>query len=133
MKQKQASLREAQLSRLRNDQSRSILIFTIVTIIFLPLSFFASVFGINAREWSGVETNLSLREIFLYMGAISLFIITSSILVAFNKTSRRVFQKLWHLAGIIVGRPLLFLLHRVPNRRVQTMVSHWGIQLGVMP
>lgn len=27
---------------------------------FLPLSFFTSLFGINAREWSGEPTNLTL-------------------------------------------------------------------------
>lgn len=31
---------------------------------FLPLSFFTSLFGINAREWSGTPENLSLTEMF---------------------------------------------------------------------
>ena len=50
MKQKQANIVEAHLAREQTevaaDQSRSVMIFTIFTIIFLPLSFFASVFGI---------------------------------------------------------------------------------------
>ena len=29
---------------------------------FLPLSFFTSLFGINAREWSGTQENLPLAE-----------------------------------------------------------------------
>ena len=29
---------------------------------FLPLSFFTSLFGINAREWSGQDTNLTLGQ-----------------------------------------------------------------------
>ena len=49
MKQKQANIVEAFLAResteVAADQSRSVMIFTIFTIIFLPLSFFASVFG----------------------------------------------------------------------------------------
>ena len=49
MKQKQANIVEAYLAResseVAADQSRSVMIFTIFTIIFLPLSFFASVFG----------------------------------------------------------------------------------------
>ena len=49
MKQKQANIVEAHLAREQTevaaDQSRSVMIFTIFTIIFLPLSFFASVFG----------------------------------------------------------------------------------------
>ena len=51
MKQKQANIVEAHLAREQTevaaDQSRSVMIFTIFTIIFLPLSFFASVFGIS--------------------------------------------------------------------------------------
>lgn len=49
MKQKQANIVEAHLAREQTevaaDQSRSVMIFTIFTIIFLPLSFFATVFG----------------------------------------------------------------------------------------
>ena len=83
MKQKQANIVEAHLAREQTevaaDQSRSVMIFTIFTIIFLPLSFFASVFGkftnfqlflslitaglttnkgINAREWRQVSSLL---------------------------------------------------------------------------
>lgn len=55
MKQKQANIVEAHLAREQTevaaDQSRSVMIFTIFTIIFLPLSFFASVFG-NSPSFS---------------------------------------------------------------------------------
>ena len=99
MKQKQANVDEAHLTReqteVATDQSRSIMIFTIFTIIFLPLSFFASVFGINAREWSGTNTNLSLHSIFLYMGTISLAVIIVALLVAFNKFTRKITQRAW--------------------------------------
>lgn len=99
MKQKQANIVEAHLAREQTevaaDQSRSIMIFTIFTIIFLPLSFFASVFGINAREWSGVSQNLRLHTIFTYMGSISIAVIVVALLVAFNKFTRRVVQKVW--------------------------------------
>ncbi|KAL8824737.1 MAG: hypothetical protein Q9191_004855 [Dirinaria sp. TL-2023a] len=99
MKQKQANIDEAHLARQQTevaaDQSRSIMIFTVFTIIFLPLSFFASVFGINAREWSGTSTNLSLHAIFLYMGTISLAVIIVALLVAFNKFTRRIVRDAW--------------------------------------
>ena len=99
MKQKQANIVEAHLAREQTevaaDQSRSIMIFTIFTIIFLPLSFFASMFGINAREWSGVRENMSLRTIFTYMRSISIAVIVVALLVAFNKVTRRLMQKLW--------------------------------------
>lgn len=35
---------------------------------FLPLSFFTSLFGMNASEWSGEATNLSLATMFEIAG-----------------------------------------------------------------
>jgi len=98
MKQKQASIIEAQQARRQTkvaaNQSRTVVIFTLVTIIFLPLSFFASVFGINAREWSGTETNPSLREIFTYMTVVSLIVILVALLAAFGRLAQRLAQKM---------------------------------------
>lgn len=113
MKQKQANIVEAHLAREQNevaaDQSRSVMIFTVFTIIFLPLSFFASVFGINAREWSSQPNNYpSLKNIFMIMIVISLAVIIFALLVAFNKFTRRVTQKAWkHIA-----LPVLKLMQR---------------------
>lgn len=118
MKQKQANIVEAHLAREQTevaaDQSRSVMIFTIFTIIFLPLSFFASVFGINAREWSGQpgdeNTALpTLHEIFTYMGAISLAVIAVALMVAFNKHARRLSYKIWKISA----KPYLGLLRRL--------------------
>ena len=113
MKQKQANIVEAHLAReqteIAADQSRSIMIFTIFTIIFLPLSFFASVFGINAREWSGVTQNLRLHTILTYMGSISIAVIVVALLVAFNKLTRRLAQKVWKRAA----GPLYEWYHKV--------------------
>jgi hypothetical protein len=76
------------------------MIFTVFTIIFvrqplllalhrltlatakLPLSFFTSLYGMNAREWSGTETNVPLRSIALVGGTVSAFIIIFAILGA---------------------------------------------------
>lgn len=83
LKQKQANVDEAKMARWQAEvtqtQSRSVMVFTIFTVMydpalffkyilsilsndfsFLPLSFFTSLFGINAREWSGDQTNLTL-------------------------------------------------------------------------
>ena len=100
MKQKQANIIEAQLARKQTevaaDQSRSIMVFTVFTVIFLPLSFFASVFGINSREWSGADNKyLPLHQIFTYMGTISLAVIIVSLLIAFNKYTRRLIARVW--------------------------------------
>ena len=104
IKQKQANIVEAHLAREQNevaaDQSRSVMIFTVFTIIFLPLSFFASVFGINAKEWNSQPNSYpSVRNIFTIMVVISLAVIIFALLVAFNKFARRMTQKVWrHIA-----------------------------------
>ena len=118
MKQKQANIVEAHLAREQNEvaaeQSRSVMIFTIFTIIFLPLSFFASVFGINAREWSNIPTNPSLHRILVYMGSISLAVIIIALLVAFNRATRKIVQRAWRW----IGAPVTKLLDRLPSRRL---------------
>ncbi|TGO40726.1 hypothetical protein BHYA_0032g00050 [Botrytis hyacinthi] len=62
LKQQQASIIEATASLDRADESvhqgRSIMIFTIITIIFLPLSFMSSVFGMNAVEFTGSSNSV---------------------------------------------------------------------------
>ena len=69
-------------------QGRSIMIFTIITIIFvglefpdpsvshsantlqLPLSFFTSLFGMNVREWMGNNQPPPLHQVALFIGAL---------------------------------------------------------------
>ena len=123
MKQKQANIVEAHLAREQNevaaDQSRSVMIFTVFTIIFLPLSFFASVFGINSREWSGMPNNYpTLRNIFTIMVAISLAVIIFALLVAFNKFARRRTQQVYMKVALPV-RTLLEKWHIVKKRPLE--------------
>lgn len=47
------------------DQGRSIMLFTVVTICFLPLSFFAGIFGMNNQEMTG--SGMAVRVQFTYM------------------------------------------------------------------
>lgn len=115
MKQKDAIRISQQQTEKAADSSRSIMVFTVFTIIFSPLSFFASVFGINAREWSGVETNPSLRNVFAYMVSISFAFIVLALLLAFNKNMRRLSHRAWRSATIpILG--LIRLLCYYPRR-----------------
>lgn len=62
LKQQQASIIEATAALGRADESvhqgRSIMIFTIITIIFLPLSFMSSIFGMNAVEFTGPSNSV---------------------------------------------------------------------------
>ncbi|KAI0398943.1 hypothetical protein F4802DRAFT_591488 [Xylaria palmicola] len=74
MIQRQAQVDEVRWSRLQaelaSSQNLSVMIFTTFTVIFLPLSFFTSLFGMNTQEWGGPDPNdfPSLKLI----GAISL-------------------------------------------------------------
>ncbi|KAI9728690.1 MAG: hypothetical protein M1828_002796 [Chrysothrix sp. TS-e1954] len=88
LKQKQASVIEAWAAREANEvassQSRAVMIFTIFTIIFLPLSFFTSLFGMNTRSWSGNQPTLPLHIILLWMCPVSAAVIIFALLAAFN-------------------------------------------------
>ncbi|KAI1159402.1 hypothetical protein F5B18DRAFT_636992 [Nemania serpens] len=90
MIQRQAQVDEVRWSRLQAElatsQNLSVMIFTTFTVIFLPLSFFTSLFGMNTQEWGGPDANnfLSLKLI----GAISLpasaILITITLIAAFS-------------------------------------------------
>ncbi|KAK4235881.1 hypothetical protein C8A03DRAFT_17421 [Achaetomium macrosporum] len=92
LKQQQAGVIEAReavkQAQLTLKQGQSIMIFTIVTIIFLPLSFFASVFGMNAVEINGAGSQIPLATEFRLMFAVSAGIILVSFLFAFSRTVR---------------------------------------------
>ncbi|KAI0865927.1 hypothetical protein F4860DRAFT_200414 [Xylaria cubensis] len=90
MIQRQAQVDEVRWSRLQaelaSSQNLSVMIFTTFTVIFLPLSFFTSLFGMNTQEWGGPDPNdfPSLRVI----GAISLpasaLVIAITLVLAFS-------------------------------------------------
>jgi hypothetical protein len=65
-------------------QGRSIMLFTVVTIVFLPLGFCATVFGMNTAEFN--DGHLTLHEEFYYMFPISIAIILTSFLLAFSSS-----------------------------------------------
>ncbi|KAL5613191.1 hypothetical protein FOVSG1_002254 [Fusarium oxysporum f. sp. vasinfectum] len=100
MVQRQAQVDEVRLSRLHADlasaQSRSVMIFTTFTVIFLPLTFFTGLFGMNTQEWGG-ENNLSLKTI----GAISLpasfALVVFSLVAAFSTNARLLIKWLAHM------------------------------------
>ncbi|CAG8983892.1 hypothetical protein HYALB_00005531 [Hymenoscyphus albidus] len=97
LKQQQASIIEAKYALKRADESikqgRSVMLFTIVTIIFLPLSFMSSVFGMNASNFDspdGTGNRMSLREQFKLLFPISIGVIIISISLAFSTWIRGV-------------------------------------------
>ncbi|CCD54229.1 hypothetical protein BofuT4_P129290.1 [Botrytis cinerea T4] len=71
-------------------QGRSIMIFTFITIIFLPLSFMSSIFGMNAVEITGPSNSvMGIKEQFEYMFPISIALTLFSILWALKKARLR--------------------------------------------
>ncbi|EPS29369.1 hypothetical protein PDE_04318 [Penicillium oxalicum 114-2] len=128
LKQKQANVDEAKMARWEaeetQNQSRSLMIFTIFTVIFLPLSFFTSLFGINAREWSGTPENLSLAEMFEIGAPASFAIIAIALLLAFNESLRQMVAK-----SNKIGRGLLADFVSSPVK----MLLHWESVKGKLP
>lgn len=106
MVQRQAQVDEVRLSRLHADlasaQSRSVMIFTTFTVIFLPLTFFTGLFGMNTQEWGG-ENNLPLRTIGLISLPASVFLIVASLIAAWSTSVRRVFKWISRLYIQMVG------------------------------
>lgn len=80
LKQKTAALEEA---RSTSQQGKVVMLFTIVTIIFLPLSFFTSYFGQNISEITGDDKNPTAGEVWRYGAPISAVIILLALLVAY--------------------------------------------------
>ncbi|TGJ78241.1 hypothetical protein E0Z10_g10521 [Xylaria hypoxylon] len=71
MKQQQASVFQAwQAMKQSNEtikQGRSIMAFTLVTIVFLPLSFLSSVFGMNNPEFGNDNWSISRQIIYIWL------------------------------------------------------------------
>ncbi|KAI0415486.1 hypothetical protein F5X98DRAFT_388827 [Xylaria grammica] len=90
MKQQQASVFQAWQAMKQSDetikQGRSIMTFTLVTIVFLPLSFLSSVFGMNNQEFGNNTWPVS-RQI-LYIFSISAGVVLFSLLFAFSDRTR---------------------------------------------
>ncbi len=90
LKQKQATISEARTARYQVEisaqQGRSILVLTIVTVIFLPFSVIATILGINAYEF--IHGYVSLKTMLAIMFPISFAIATVTLVLAFNETLR---------------------------------------------
>ncbi|RYP79475.1 hypothetical protein DL770_006656 [Monosporascus sp. CRB-9-2] len=95
LKQQQASIVEAKAALQRADESvrqgRAIMAFTIVTIFFLPLGFFAAFFGMNNADINDA-TWMSLNDQIKYMFGLSAVVITISISIAFSPWIRAIIR-----------------------------------------
>lgn len=93
LKQKQANVDEARLARYQADlasaQSRAVLVFTVFTVIFLPLTFFTGLFGMNINEWSSTPTNVSWRTVVEWSIPLSLAITCTALVLALSMRIRK--------------------------------------------
>jgi hypothetical protein len=87
LKQRQANVSEARTARYQIEMSarhgRSVLLFTIITIIFLPMSVIATMLGMNVTELNG-QNSLRMRVASLILFPPSLAIATVSLALAFG-------------------------------------------------
>ncbi|KAF4970848.1 hypothetical protein FSARC_2214 [Fusarium sarcochroum] len=106
MVQRQAQVDEVRLSRLHADlasaQSRSVMIFTTFTVIFLPLTFFTGLFGMNTQEWGG-ENNLPLKTIGTIALPASFVLIVVSLVAAWSTNARRLIKWFTRKNGIMMS------------------------------
>ncbi|KAF5521553.1 hypothetical protein CGCA056_v007388 [Colletotrichum aenigma] len=80
LEQKAASLGEA---RITTKQGQAIMLFTIITIIFLPLSFFTSYFGQNVSELTGDPQNPKSGDLWKIAAPISVVVILVALAISF--------------------------------------------------
>ncbi|KAF2003204.1 hypothetical protein P154DRAFT_99544 [Amniculicola lignicola CBS 123094] len=103
LKQKQASVKQTDDTA---QQGLTILVFTIITIIFSPLSFIAAIFSMNAREINNTELR-PLSKIWRIMFPVTVGVLALSLLLAFSVNpfakgfeklvdQWRVLQGTWH-------------------------------------
>ncbi|KAK1771491.1 hypothetical protein QBC33DRAFT_575495 [Phialemonium atrogriseum] len=85
LKQKHSNALEARFARdqavIAARQGQTIMVFTIVTIIFLPMSFIAAFFAINFEDWDGI---LTMAYVSKYLFGIGLGISIPLIAMAFT-------------------------------------------------
>ncbi|KKA27737.1 hypothetical protein TD95_001276 [Thielaviopsis punctulata] len=122
MMQRRAQISEVRLQRLQADlasaQGRSVLIFTTFTVIFLPLSFFTSLFGMNTREWQ--RELPTFGEVGLIALPISALVILLTLLVAWSTNTRLFFTN--------IGRAIVGLVALVGGVVVEVKKS-WKVVL----
>ncbi|KAB5583025.1 hypothetical protein GE09DRAFT_1211642 [Coniochaeta sp. 2T2.1] len=124
MAQRQAQVDDVRWSRIQTElassQNLSVMIFTTFTVIFLPLSFFTGLFGMNTSEWQ--EDRVPSLS---FIGSISLpvstFLIVGSLVAAFSERVQGWFFYLlrhWRrLVGWWAGRVQKMTPRRLGDRK----------------
>ncbi|KAK3312035.1 hypothetical protein B0H66DRAFT_101740 [Apodospora peruviana] len=105
MQQQASALQAWQSARQAEEtvkQGRAIMMFTTVTIIFLPLSFMAGIFGMNNYDFATLEAGntMSFHTQLVYMFGISVGIIVLAVLLAYSARSQPIVAVFWRF-GIL--------------------------------
>ncbi|MDI1491287.1 MAG: hypothetical protein OHK93_002496 [Ramalina farinacea] len=77
------TMEQNELTLMAESNNRAILVFTIVTIIFLPLSFFTSYFGMNIRGVA--DTDKTERYFWTVCGVVTTFVVGLTIIFGFKE------------------------------------------------
>ncbi|KAL5896377.1 hypothetical protein ACKVWM_003580 [Pyricularia oryzae] len=130
LKQQQASLLHAWQSVKQGaetvGQSRSIMMFTVVTIFFLPLSFLSSIFGMNNATFADDNNLMSLDHQLVIIFMVSSAIIMLAVWFAFSKWLRTL---LWALYRVCATRVMAWLpLYRLKLEPFNKMTSERLVQ-----
>ncbi|KAI5922265.1 hypothetical protein F4810DRAFT_711628 [Camillea tinctor] len=119
LKQKHSNALEARFAGdqalIAAKQGQTVMVFTIVTIVFLPMSFIAAFFAINLEDWAA--TPLTIAYVSKYMFGIGLGISIPLIAMAFKVTD---------IADAVVGvlgRPRRWLRGRAKSRKARYIYS----------
>ncbi|KAI1086348.1 hypothetical protein F5B19DRAFT_163230 [Rostrohypoxylon terebratum] len=134
LKQQQAGVVQAWQAVKQSEetikQGRSIMMFTLVTIVFLPLSFMSSIFGMNN---STITTDTSIKLEFVYMFSISAGVIFISLFLAFGSWIRAgafyIFK--WLSTSLLVRSGLysFWLDINWPSKRLHTEAIEYSDRL----
>ncbi|KAJ4419796.1 hypothetical protein N0V82_004731 [Gnomoniopsis sp. IMI 355080] len=107
LKQQQVTVVQAWQSMKQGEdnqrQNITLLVFTVVTVVFLPMSFISSVFGMNNKEIAGTSAPMTLAEQFKWMIPISFAIVAITYYTAFGsprRMSRDLFRWFYIKAGM---------------------------------
>ena len=84
------SIEQNELAIVSDSQNKAIMVFTVVTVIFLPLSFFTSYYGMNLSDV--VNTAKNQAYFWKVCGTVTFIIILFTTLSAFRHQLRRLMR-----------------------------------------
>lgn len=76
------TIEQNELAIIAESNNKAILVFTVVTIIFLPLSFFTSYFGMNLK--GVIDTDRTERYFWAVCGSVTIFVVSMTVVFGFQ-------------------------------------------------